>query len=72
VTLAGKDGQLVEAKRHELAQRYADLALAQLRQSVARGYKDAVHMKQDTDLEPLRAREEFRKLLAELEGKKKE
>jgi tetratricopeptide (TPR) repeat protein len=72
VTLAGKDAQLVEAKRKELAQRYADLALAQLRQSVARGYKDAAHMKQDTDLEPLRAREEFRKLLADLEGKKKE
>ena len=31
------------------------------------GYKDAAHMKKDSDLDPLRAREDFKKLLAELE-----
>ncbi len=68
-TLAGRDGRLDGARRQELATSYADRALALLRQAVARGYKDAAHMKQDADLRPLRGREEFRKLLAGLEGK---
>jgi hypothetical protein len=38
---------------------------------VSKGYKDVAHMKKDTDLDPLRPREDFRKLLAELEGKGK-
>jgi len=46
-----------------------DRALTLLRQAVARGYKDAIHMKKDADLEPLRAREDFKKLLSELEAK---
>jgi tetratricopeptide (TPR) repeat protein len=68
VTLAGKDAQLAEAKRKELAQRYADRALALLLQAVSRGYKDAAHMKKDPDLEPLRARPDFKKLRADLEA----
>jgi len=32
------------------------------------GYKDVAHMKKDTDLGPLRQREDFRKLVAELDG----
>jgi hypothetical protein len=68
-TLVQKDALLAELKRKELAQSYADRAMALLRQSVARGYKDAAHMKKDPDLEPLRARQEFHKLLAKLEGK---
>jgi eukaryotic-like serine/threonine-protein kinase len=70
VTLAEKDAQLAETERKELAQSYADRAMEMLRQAVARGYKDAAHMKKDTDLDPLRAREDFKKLLADLEAKK--
>jgi hypothetical protein len=33
---------------------------------VAAGYKDAAHLKQDHDLDALREREDFKKLLAEL------
>jgi hypothetical protein len=69
--LADQDAQLNEARRKELAQSYADRALALLRQAVARGYKDAAHMKQNPNLQPLRAREEFKTLLAELEDKAK-
>jgi serine/threonine protein kinase len=69
--LADQDAQLNDAKRKELAQNYADRALALLRQAVARGYKDAAHMKQNPNLQPLRAREEFKTLLAELEDKAK-
>jgi serine/threonine protein kinase/tetratricopeptide (TPR) repeat protein len=44
-------------------------AVGLLRQAVARGYKDAEHMKKDDDLETLRQRDDFKKLLAELEKK---
>jgi tetratricopeptide (TPR) repeat protein len=53
----------------------ADRAMAWLKQAVAAGYNNAAHMKQDTDLDALRQRPDFQKLLAELEvgkGKKKE
>jgi hypothetical protein len=33
---------------------------------VSKGYKDVPHLKKDTDLDPLRQREDFQKLLAEL------
>jgi tetratricopeptide (TPR) repeat protein len=67
VTLAEKDARLEAAKRKELAGKYADRALALLRQAVERGFKNADHMKKDSDLQPLRERPEFKKLLAELE-----
>ena len=40
-----------------------------LRDAVSKGYTDVARMKEDTDLEPLRKRDEFRSLVAELEGK---
>jgi tetratricopeptide (TPR) repeat protein len=72
VTLAGKDAQLDEARRKELAKAYADRGLALLRQAVARGYKNTAQLKKDPDLQPLRARDDFKKLLADLERKAKE
>ena len=47
------------------------MAMRQLREAVSKGYKDVAHMKQDTDLDALRQREDFQKLIAELEGKGK-
>lgn len=47
----------------------ADLAMDWLQQAVAAGYKNVPHMKKDTDLDPLRDREDFKKLIAELEAK---
>ena len=38
-----------------------------LHKAVKAGYKDAALMKKDTDLDALREREDFKKLLAELE-----
>jgi tetratricopeptide (TPR) repeat protein len=72
VTLADKDALLAQAQRKELAQRYADRAMALLRQAVALGYKNATQLKKDANLEPLRTRDDFMRLLAELEGKKQE
>jgi tetratricopeptide (TPR) repeat protein len=56
------------ANATRLANEQADRAMAWLKQAVAAGYKDTDHMKQDTDLDALRGREDFKKLLAELEA----
>jgi len=45
----------------------ADHAMASLKQAVTAGYKDAAHMKKDKDLDSLRAREDFKKLVADLD-----
>jgi tetratricopeptide (TPR) repeat protein len=52
-------------------ERYAARAVAVLRQAVEKGYKDLAHMQKDADLDPLRARDDFKKLLAGLEAKPK-
>jgi hypothetical protein len=52
----------------ELALKAMDL----LRQAVAAGYNDIGHMKQDNDLNVLRMRDEFQKLIAELEAKQQD
>jgi hypothetical protein len=46
----------------------ADRAIAWLRQAIAAGYKNAAHMKQDKDLDALRDRADFTKLVTKLEG----
>jgi serine/threonine protein kinase len=71
VPLAEKDPKLSEARRKELVKSYADQAMNLLRQAVAKGYKDAAHMKKDTDLDPICNREDFKRLIGELESKKK-
>jgi serine/threonine protein kinase/tetratricopeptide (TPR) repeat protein len=51
----------------------ADRAMVWLKQAVAAGYRDAAHMIEDKDLDALRGREDFKKLLAGLqESKEKE
>jgi hypothetical protein len=42
-----------------------------LRDAVSKGYKDVAHVKKDADLDPLRQRDDFQKLVAELEWKGK-
>jgi hypothetical protein len=66
-----KHDKLDDRQRKEAAQFYGDAAMKLLRAAVSKGYKDAAHMKKDTDLDPLRQREDFQKLVAELEGKGK-
>jgi serine/threonine-protein kinase len=52
----------------KLADRYAARAVDLLRQAVAKGFKDVEHLKKDSDLDPLRGRDDFKKLVAELES----
>jgi hypothetical protein len=42
-----------------------------LRDAVARGYTHTAAMRTDTDLDPLRARDDFWKLIADLEAQQK-
>jgi hypothetical protein len=46
----------------------ADQAMAWLKQAVTAGYKNAAHLKRDRDLDFLRDRADFTKLVAMLEG----
>jgi tetratricopeptide (TPR) repeat protein len=69
--LAATDANLPEAQRHELARRYADRAMALLGQAVQTGWKDVAVLKNDTALDPLRARQDFQELLAGLEQKQR-
>jgi len=66
-----EDPKTPAADAARLAREQADLAMAWLHKAVAAGYKNARHMKQDKDLDALRDREDFKKLLAELENKTK-
>ena len=72
IPVVEKDDPLNAEKRQAAVQFYGDQAMAMLRDAVAKGFKDAEHMKKDKDLDPLREREDFQKLLAEVEAKQKE
>jgi serine/threonine protein kinase/tetratricopeptide (TPR) repeat protein len=52
-------------------EQYAARAVELLRQAVAKGFNKADYMKKDPDLDLLRTREDFKKLIAELESKGK-
>jgi tetratricopeptide (TPR) repeat protein len=52
-----------------LAREEADKAMVWLHKAVAAGWTNAAHMRKDTDLDFLRDREDFQKLLADLEAK---
>jgi tetratricopeptide (TPR) repeat protein len=68
VPIVAKHDKLDAMRRQEAAQFYGDATMKFLRDAVSKGYKDVPHMKKDTDLDPLRQREDFQKLIAELEG----
>jgi len=71
VPIVAKHDTLDAAQRKEAAKFYGDAAMKLLRDAVSKGYKDVAHMKKDTDLDPLRQREDFEKLVAQLRGKGK-
>jgi hypothetical protein len=54
--------------RAELTQRYADQAMNLLREAVKRGFKAGDRYSKDKELEPLRMRPDFQKLLTEIQG----
>jgi tetratricopeptide (TPR) repeat protein len=70
---ASADGKLSMAERNRLAERYGARAVELLRQLHATGMfknsADLALLKKDTDLDAIRSRADFRKLLAEPGGK---
>jgi eukaryotic-like serine/threonine-protein kinase len=50
-------------------QKYADRAMDLLQKAVKAGFNDAAHMAKDTDLDPIRGRADFKKLIDELAKK---
>ena len=66
---AGVQAKNPAADAARLAKDDADRAMQWLHKAVQAGYKDSAHMKKDTYLDPLREREDFKKLLADLEAK---
>ena len=54
-------------KEVDKKQEYADRAMEMLQKAVKAGFKDAAHMAKDKDLDPLRERDDFKKLVSELE-----
>jgi tetratricopeptide (TPR) repeat protein len=72
IPIVARHDKLDVTQRKAEVQFYGDAAMKLLREAVRKGYKDVAHMKKDTDLAPLRPREDFLKLVAELEGKNPE
>jgi serine/threonine protein kinase len=66
-TLRAADKSPATAKEADVE---ADRAMAWLKQAVSAGYKDAAHMKEDHDLDALRGRDDFKRLVAGLDGVK--
>jgi hypothetical protein len=48
----------------------ADRALVSLKRAIAAGYQGAAHLAKDRDLDALRDREDFKRLLAQLQANK--
>jgi hypothetical protein len=71
-TAADRDTNLSPADRTRLKAQYADQAMDFLRQAAAKGWRNLDVIKKDTDIDALRAREDFQKLLADLEAKTKD
>jgi hypothetical protein len=67
IPIVAKHDKLDDKQRQEAALFYGDAAMKLLRDAVSKGYKDVAHMKKDTDLDPLRQRGDFQKVVAELE-----
>jgi serine/threonine protein kinase/tetratricopeptide (TPR) repeat protein len=68
---AERDPKLSAADRTRLKARYADRAMEYLRDALSRDYGNPGVLKGDSDLDPVRSRADFRKLLADLEAQEK-
>jgi serine/threonine-protein kinase len=73
-TAANKDEKLKAEERKALAERYATRAVVLLTRTKTAGFfknaDNVAHMKKDTDLDPLRQRDDYKQFLRELEKSK--
>jgi hypothetical protein len=68
---AGRDAGLAQAERTRLQSHYTDQAMDYLRQAFAKGWANWSLMENDPDIEPLRARGDFKHILADMKAKTK-
>jgi serine/threonine protein kinase/tetratricopeptide (TPR) repeat protein len=68
VPIIQKNQQATKEARDKQVAFYGDEAMQMLQDAVAKGFKNAAHMKQDPDLRALGERNDFKKLLANLEA----
>jgi serine/threonine protein kinase len=68
VPIVENDDKLAAARRQAEVAFYADQAMVLLRDAIAKGYKEVDRMQTDRDLDPLRAREDFKTMVTELEA----
>jgi hypothetical protein len=66
---AGRDAKLPLPERTKLQEHYGARALEYLRQAMAKGWRNLPLLKSDPDLDALRGREDFKKVVAEAEKK---
>jgi tetratricopeptide (TPR) repeat protein len=71
IPIVRSDDQTLEDERDQQAAFYGDEAVKMLRDAVAKGWKNAAHVQKDAALAPLRERDDFKTLLAELQAKQK-
>jgi tetratricopeptide (TPR) repeat protein len=67
--LTEKEEKLSAAEREKRVNGYADRAIGLIRQAVAHGLPDADALQRAADFEPLRSRDDFKKIAAELRKK---
>ncbi len=60
---------MAPAEREKLVSGYADRTVTLLRQAMAHGFKDSDYLQRTHDFDPLRARDDFKKVIAEMEKK---
>lgn len=68
--MVGEGNPRPTAAVREARRRYADRAMEALRQAVGEGWENLTWMRSDPDLDALRGRDDFQKLLAGLADKK--
>ena len=67
IPIVQKDDQATREQRDEQARYYGDEAMKMLRTAVAKGFRNVGDMKENSYLDPLRSRQDFQKLLTELQ-----
>jgi tetratricopeptide (TPR) repeat protein len=68
IPIVAKHDKLDDKQRKEAVQFYGDAAMKMLREGVSKGWKDVEPMKKDPNLDPLRQRDDFKKLFEEVQA----
>jgi serine/threonine protein kinase/tetratricopeptide (TPR) repeat protein len=66
IPIVAKHEKLDDSQRKQAVQFYGDAAIDLLSQAIGKGFRDSAYVMDDADLDPLRPREDFQKLIARL------